>query len=382
MNFDLTEEQSMLVDSVQRFVSDNYSLDQRQAYIRGKGGFSSDNWQTMAELGWLAMSLPEEVGGFGGNQLETMLLMEQFGKGLVAEPYLSTVVLGADLIANAAQDPIKNELLAELAAGNTHLSLAFAEAQARFDMHDVTTRATACDGGYELSGHKAVVMQAGTADYLIVSARTAGGDRDVRGITLFLVDKNGDGLQVSAAPIVDGQHAGEVKLDGVIVPETHVLGSIDEGFALLQMAQMNGILALCAEAVGAMEVLYKDTVEYIQEREQFGHPLAQFQVLKHRVVDMFMDYEQAKSLLYRATLEVTQTGLGAMKTVHALKHFVGKVGIEMGEQAVQSHGGMGMTEELRLGHYFKRLLVLDTQFGNSDYHLEQFCDFEQAASSS
>jgi len=372
MNFDFSEEQQLLQDSVARFVQDNYELDKRQASSSASPGFSKDHWATMAELGWLGASLPEEEGGYGGNQIDTMLIMEQFGRGLVLEPFYASIVLGAKALALGGSDVVKQSILPKAIDGSAQLALAYAEEQARFDLHDVTTSAKRDGDGFVLSGHKSMVQNAETADYIIVSTRTSGGQVDEKGITLFVVDANTSGVERSNFPTVDGLRASEVKLKDVRVPEENIIGKVDEGFPILRAVANDGILALAAEAVGAMEVLYKDTVEYTQQREQFDHPLSDFQVLQHRMVDMFMEYEQCKSLLFRATLEVVQGGLEAQRTVHALKYLIGKIGIMIGENAVQLHGGMGMTEELRIGHYFKRLLVIDAQLGNSDYHLQKF----------
>ena len=372
MNFDFSEEQQLLQDSVARFVQDNYELDKRQASSSASPGFSKDHWATMAELGWLGASLPEEEGGYGGNQIDTMLIMEQFGRGLVLEPFYASIVLGAKALALGGSDAVKQSILPKAIDGSAQLAMAYAEEQARFDLHDVTTSAKREGDGFVLSGHKSMVQNAETADYIIVSTRTSGGQVDEKGITLFVVDANTSGVERSSFPTVDGLRASEVKLKDVRVPEENIIGKVDEGFPILRAVANDGILALAAEAVGAMEVLYKDTVEYTQQREQFDHPLSDFQVLQHRMVDMFMEYEQCKSLLFRATLEVVQGGLEAQKTVHALKYLIGKIGIMIGENAVQLHGGMGMTEELRIGHYFKRLLVIDAQLGNSDYHLQKF----------
>jgi alkylation response protein AidB-like acyl-CoA dehydrogenase len=217
-----------------------------------------------------------------------------------------------------------------------------------------------------------MVLHAGSAQQIVVSTRTSGGQADKAGISLFLIDADAPGVEITSFPTVDGQQASEIKLEGVRVSSTRLLGELDNGYELLNALATAGILALAAEAVGAMEILYKDTVSYTQEREQFDHALSDFQVLQHRMVDMFMEYEQCKSLLYRATLEVVQNSAGAQRSVHALKYYVGKMGTFIGENAVQLHGGMGTTEELRIGHYFKRLLVIDAQFGNSDHHLALF----------
>jgi alkylation response protein AidB-like acyl-CoA dehydrogenase len=372
VNFDLSEEQQLLKDSVERFVNDNYDLDTRQSLSKNPAGFSDTYWQTMAELGWLGVTVPEAQGGFGGNQADTMVLMEAFGQGLVLEPFFATAVLGTRAVVSGGNADLQSRLLPDVVSGSCRLGLAYAEEQSRFDLEDVITRATAQDSGFVITGHKSMVQHGGSADQLVVSTRTSGGQRDENGITLFLVDTKAEGVTVDSFPTVDGQQASEVTFENVFVHADNMLGELDLGFTLLQDIAIDGILALAAEAVGAMEILYKDTVAYTQEREQFDHSLADFQVLQHRMVDMFMEYEQCKSMLYRATLEVVQNGREAMRTVHALKYMVGKVGTFIGENAVQLHGGMGVTEELRIGHYFKRLLVIDAQFGNSDHHLSCF----------
>jgi alkylation response protein AidB-like acyl-CoA dehydrogenase len=372
VNFDLSEEQQLLKDSVERFVNDNYDLDTRQSLSKNPAGFSDTYWQTMAELGWLGVTVPEAQGGFGGNQADTMVLMEAFGQGLVLEPFFASAVLGTRAVVSGGNADLQSRLLPDVVSGSCRLGLAYAEEQSRFDLEDVITRATAQDSGFVITGHKSMVQHGGSADQLVVSTRTSGGQSDENGITLFLVDTKAEGVSVVSFPTVDGQQASEVTFENVYVSADNMLGELDKGFTLLQDIAIDGILALAAEAVGAMEILYKDTVTYTQEREQFDHRLADFQVLQHRMVDMFMEYEQCKSMLYRATLEVVQNGREAMRTVHALKYMVGKVGTFIGENAVQLHGGMGVTEELRIGHYFKRLLVIDAQFGNSDHHLSCF----------
>ena len=374
MNFDLSEEQQLLKDSVDRFVSDNYDLDTRQSLSKNEAGFSDTYWQTMAELGWLGVTVPEAHGGFGGNQADTMVLMEAFGKGLVLEPFFASAILGTRAIVSGGSEELKSKLLPELLNGASRLSLAYAEEQSRFDLEDVVTRAIPNEHGYIITGKKSMVQHGGSADYFVVSTRTSGGQRDEGGITVFLVDAKSEGLAINAFPTVDGLQAAELQFDNVQVSPGDLLGEQDAGYGLLQDIAIDGILALSAEAVGAMEILYKDTVAYTQEREQFDHRLSDFQVLQHRMVDMFMEYEQCKSMLYRATLEVVQNGREAMRIVHALKYMVGKVGTFIGENAVQLHGGMGVTEELRIGHYFKRLLVIEAQFGNSDYHLACFAE--------
>ncbi|MDH3642807.1 MAG: acyl-CoA dehydrogenase family protein [Gammaproteobacteria bacterium] len=372
MNFDTTEEQQLLQDSVTRFVQDNYDLESRMKLSTAKPGFSAEHWQTMAELGWLALPFAEADGGFDGGPIEAMLIMEQFGKGLVLEPFLASIVMGGGALKRAASPELKAEILPGVIDGSRQLAFAYAEEQARFDLHDVTTTARADGDGYILNGHKSMVANAATASQIVVSARTSGGQIDEGGITLFLVDADAQGVKLDNFPTVDGLQASEIALTDAKVPAKRLLGELGNGFPVLNAVANDAILALAAEALGAMEVLNQDTVAYTQEREQFDHALADFQVLQHRMVEMFMEYEQCKSLLYRATMETEAGSDTAQRTVHALKHLIGKAGIFIGENAVQLHGGMGMTEELRVGHYFKRLLVIDAQFGNADYHLQRF----------
>ncbi|HTK99863.1 MAG TPA: acyl-CoA dehydrogenase family protein [Pseudomonadales bacterium] len=372
MNFDLSSEQQLLKDSVDRFVADNYSLEARVKVTDAEPGFSKAHWKSFADLGWLALPFAEADGGFGGGPIETMLLMEAFGKGLVVEPYLASVVLGGGALRRGASKAVKDAILPGVVDGTKQLALGYAEEQARFDLEDVVTTARAEANGFVLNGTKSVVQNAATADYIVVSARTSGGQVDRNGISLFLVDAKAAGVERDNYPTVDGLRASEVKLTNVRVDPDRLIGEVGNGYAILEAVANDAILALSAEAVGAMEVLYKDTVEYTEQRQQFGHPLSEFQVLQHRMVEMFMEYEQCKSLLFRATLESAQGLPTAQRTIHALKHLVGKAGIFIGENAVQLHGGMGMTEELRIGHYFKRLLVIDAQFGNSDHHLQKF----------
>ena len=375
MNFELSEEQKMIQQSVERFVQENYDLPKRVEISSKDPGYSKDYWDSMAELGWLGLPFNEEDGGFGGNQIDTLVIMEQFGKGLVLEPFLANIVLGGGAIQIGGSEELKKEILPSLIEGTKQITLAYAEQQRRFDLEDVATSARLEGNKYIINGQKSMVLNAESADHLVVVARTSGGQVDEKGITLFLVDSNSNGLEKQNFPTVDGLRASEITLENVEVGTERMIGDIDKGFEILRAVSNNGILALCAEAVGAMEILYKDTVEYTQQREQFDHPLSDFQVLQHRMVDMFMEYEQCKSLLFRATMETIQDPEMAQKTIHALKHLIGKSGIFVGENAVQLHGGMGVTEELRIGHFFKRLLVIDSQFGNADFHLDKFTNF-------
>jgi len=372
MNFELSEEQKMIQQSVERFVQENYDLTNRVKISSEDPGYSQDYWTAMAELGWLGLAFSEEDGGFGGNQIDTLVLMEQFGKGLVLEPFLANIVLGGGAIKRGGTSAIKESVLPNLIEGNLQVTLAYAEEQSRFDIEDVATAAREDGNNFIINGKKSMVLNAESADKIVVVARTNGSQVDEDGISLFLVDATSAGIERENFPTVDGLRASEITFTDVEVSSDNLIGEKDKGFSILQAVVNDAILALSAEAVGAMEVLYKDTVEYTQQREQFDHPLSDFQVLQHRMVDMFMEYEQCKSLLLRATMETVQDPILAQRTVHALKHLIGKSGIFVGESAVQLHGGMGVTEELRIGHFFKRLLVIDSQFGNSDFHLDKF----------
>ena len=372
MNFELSEEQKMIQQSVERFVQENYDLSNRIKISSEDPGYSKEYWSSMAELGWLGLAFDEEDGGFGGNQIDTLVLMEQFGKGLVLEPFLANIVLGGGAIKRGGSAKLKESIIPSLIDGSLQLTLAYAEEQSRFDLEDIATAAREDDGNFVLNGKKSMVLNAESADKIIVVARTNGSQVDKEGISLFLVNADSDGLERENFPTVDGLRASEISLNDVKVSPENLIGEKDKGFEILQAVANDAILALAAEAVGAMEVLYKDTVEYTQQREQFDHPLSDFQVLQHRMVDMFMEYEQCKSLLFRATMETVQDPQLSQRTVHALKHLIGKSGIFVGENAVQLHGGMGVTEELRVGHFFKRLLVIDSQFGNADFHLDKF----------
>ena len=375
MNFELSEEQKMIQQSVERFVQENYDLPKRVEISSKDPGYSKEYWGSMAELGWLGLPFGEKDGGFGGNQIDTLVIMEQFGKGLVLEPFIANVVLGGGAIQIGGSEELKKEMLPGLIEGSKQMTLAYAEQQSRFDLEDVATSARQEGDKFIINGQKSMVLNAESADHIVVVTRTSGGQVDEEGITLFLVDSNAKGLELQNFPTVDGLRASEITFDNVEVSSERMIGELGKGFDILRVVSNNAILAVCAEAVGAMEILYKDTVEYTQQREQFDHPLSDFQVLQHRMVDMFMEYEQCKSLLFRATMETIQDPVLAQRTIHALKHLIGKSGIFVGENAVQLHGGMGVTEELRIGHFFKRLLVIDSQFGNADFHLDKFTNF-------
>ena len=373
MDFSLSEEQTLLQESIARYMQNDYPFTERQKVVQSAEPFSAEHWRSFAELGWLGVQFPEADGGFGGGAVESMLMWEQFGKGLVIEPLLATVVLAGGALRLGGDKAQKEALLPGLLAGETQAALAFAEPQGRYNLADLTTKAAASDGGYRLNGYKAVVLNGPSADWLVVSARSGGGQRDAEGVSLFLVPTAAAGVSRRDYPTVDGFTASEITLADVEVGADALLGQEGGGLPLLEQVIDEGILAVGAEAVGCMEVLHKDTVEYCKTRKQFGQPIGKFQVLQHRMVDMFMEYEQAKSLMYMAAMRMDEGyGPQAQKAASAFKVQVGKSGRFVGQSAVQLHGGMGMTDELNIGHYFKRLTMIDTLFGNVDHHLRRF----------
>ena len=372
MDFTFNEEQTLIQDQVDQFVQKEYDWETRQSLSNSDLGFGESNWQKFAELGWLGISVSEDSGGFGGSAIESMLIMEAFGKGLVVEPFLETMIMAGSLIDYHGSDEQKSSILEPAISGEMHLALAYAEPQSRFNLSDVVTEAKSDGENYILNGYKSVVMNGPSASKIIVSARTSSSQLDENGITLFIVDSDSKGLAKTNYKTVDGRRASDLTLENVSVSKDNIIGSLDSGFEILDSAIDKAILAISAEAVGAMEVLYKTTVEYTKTREQFGTSIGKFQVLQHRMVDMFMEYEQCKSLLYMATMKHEEGAPDAKKAISGLKYQVGKAGKFIGQQAVQLHGGMGVTDELNVGHYFKRLTTVGTIFGNTDYHLKKY----------
>lgn len=370
MDFSFTDEQNLLQESLSKFIQNDYGFEDRQKSAAFERGYDEANWKQFAELGWLGMPFSEADGGYGGSAVDTMLMQEQLGKGLIVEPFMPTVVLAGGAIKIAGDAAQKAKYLAGIIDGSMQGALAYAEPQGRFNLADLLTTASKSGDGYQLSGHKSVVLNGPNADFMVVSARTGGDQRDESGVSLFIVENGASGMSRRDYPTVDALRASEVTLENT---PAALLGQEGEGLAALQQVIDEATIALGAEAVGCMEVLYKDTVEYCKTREQFGQPIGKFQVLQHRMVDMFMEYEQSKSLMFMAAMRMDEGyGPEAQKAVSAFKVQVGKSGRYVGQQAVQLHGGMGMTDELNIGHYFKRLTMIDTMFGNVDFHLKRF----------
>ncbi|MFT7245046.1 MAG: alkylation response protein AidB-like acyl-CoA dehydrogenase [Candidatus Azotimanducaceae bacterium] len=372
MDLSYTDEQNLLRDSLQRFISSSYDINHRNKLTSTEEGFSRENWQQYADLGWLAMSFAEEDGGIGGTPVDTQVMMEEFGKGLIVEPFLASIVMAGTALSEAGSAAQKEALIPGLIDGSLIATVAIAEPDTHQEFERINMTATLKDGEYILSGQKAVVLSAQSANQIIVAARTSGQDADHDGISFFIVAADSKGLSRKDFPTVDGLRASDLTFDSVKVPADSLLGEEGKGYPLLTKILNRAILALSAEAVGAMEVLYKDTIAYTKQREQFDHALSDFQVLKHRMTEMFVEYSLAKSLTLKATMLESQGSEETQRTIHALKYLIGKTSRFVAQNAVQLHGGMGMTEELRVAHYFKRLTVIDAMFGNTDYHLERF----------
>lgn len=372
MDFSYSEEQQMLRDSIAKFVSQDYDFDTRRKIIESDVGFSKENWKLFAELGWLMVPFKEEDGGLGGTAIDLVGMMEELGKGMVIEPILPTVILGGGIIAEAGSAEQKEELLAQVMAGDLQLALAFNEPQSRYNLADVATTASKDGDNYVINGHKAVVLNGHIADKIIVVARTSGDQRDEAGISLLLVDAATAGIRKIAYETVDGQRGAEVYFENVTVPASNLLGEEGQGLAALQTVIGRGTLAICADAVGAMEVTYLKTVEYTKTRKQFGVPIAKFQALQHRMADMFVEHELAKSIMLMAAMQCDSAGGLDAKAVSAAKSRIGRAARLVGQEAVQLHGGIGVTDELDVGHYFKRLTTIQFMFGSTDWHTQQF----------
>jgi len=371
MDFSYTEEQTLLRNSVSKYLADNYKFESWRKFTRSEAGRDPNHWKQFAELGLLAAVLPEEHGGLGGGGVESSIIMEEFGKALVVEPYVPTVVIGGGFLKRGS-DAQKEEWLARIAAGETILAFAFAEPRGRYNLADLATTAKKQGGSYVLNGQKAVVIGAPWADHFIVTARTSGGQRDKDGVSVFIVDKKAKGVTTRDYPTVDSLRASEVAFENVEVPAANLIGTADNGLPLIEQVVDEAIAAVCAEATGAMKVLVDTTVEYSKTRKQFGVPIGKFQVLQHRMVDMFVQYEQSVSITLMVTLKLAEEAVERAKAASAAKVTIGKAGRFVGQQAVQIHGGIGMTDELNVGHYFKRLTLIDTLFGNTDHHLKRY----------
>lgn len=371
MNFDYTDEQNMLRDSIAKWASAEYDFDKRRAALADEAAWKK-NWATFAELGLLAAALPEEFGGLGGGPLDVSVIAEEFGKALVVEPFVPTVVIAAGAVARTGSAAQKQEHLNAIAAGERVIAFAQAEPKSRWSLHDIATSAKKDGAGYVLNGHKAVVIGAPQADHLLVSARTAGSQREAKGVSLFLAPKNAKGISTRDFPTMDGSRAAEVYFENVALGAEHLVGPADAALPVIERIVDEANAAFAHEAVGCMRMMTSLTQEYAKTRKQFGRAIAEFQVLQHRLVDMFMATEESVSMALLATLKLDASEAERTKAVSASKVSIGRAARFVGQAAVQTHGGMGVTDEMRVGHYFKRTTMLDSTFGNVDHHLKRY----------
>jgi pimeloyl-CoA dehydrogenase small subunit len=373
MDFDLNDDQRLLKDSVDRLIADRYAFEQRKKYAREPDGWSQELWAQYAELGLLGLPFAEEHGGFGGGPVETMIVMEAFGRGLILEPYLATVTLGGGLVRRAGSAAQQAALLPEIAAGKLKLAFGHVERSSRYNLADVGVTARRNGAGWVLDGEKSVVLHGDCADKFLVTARTGGGRRDRHGIGVFLVDGKAQGVSRRPYPTQDGSRAAEIAFAGARAED--VLGDPAGGLPVAELVVDEAIAALCSEAVGVMAVMHETTVDYMKTRKQFGRAIGEFQVLQHRAVDMFVALEQARSMaMYATVMSDTADAAERRRAMSAAKFQIGRSGKHIGQEAVQLHGGIAMTMEYKVGHYFKRMTMIDMLFGDADRHLAAVAD--------
>jgi alkylation response protein AidB-like acyl-CoA dehydrogenase len=380
MDFNFTDEQSMLRDTVASYLADHYSFDQRRAMLAKEPHWSPAVWKAFAEeLGILGAPFSEELGGLGGGPVENLIVMQEMGKALVVEPYLGTVVIGGGFLKHSGYAGAE-ALIGQVIAGETIFAFAYAEPQGRYNLADLKTTAKKDGGAYVLNGHKAVVIGAAYATHLIVTARTAGGQRDAEGISVFIVEKGAAGVTTRDYPTVDGFRASEVILENVKIDANALVGPENHALPLIEKVVDEAIVATCAEACGVLARLHEGTLEYTRQRKQFGQPISAFQVLQHRMVDMFIQVEQSVSMTYMGTVKLSEDHERS-KAAAAAKVQIGKACKFVGQNAIQLHGGMGMTDEMAIGHYFKRATMIESAFGSTDHHLAryEFLSLGQAA---
>src|SRR5580658_4753540 len=372
MDFDLSEEQRLLKESVDGLLRSSYDFEQRKKYMAEKGGWSRSVWSKLAEQGLLGLPFSEDDGGFGAGAIETMIVMEALGKALVLEPYLATVVIGGGFLRRGGSPAQKAAYIPAIIDGSKSFAFAQLEKNSRYDLGDVSTSAKKKGDGWIIDGEKFVVLNGESADVLVVSSRTKGGQRDANGIGVFLVPGNAKGVAKKGYPTQDGLHAADITFTGVEVGADDVTGDPENGLALIERVVDDARIALCAEAVGVMDESLKSTVEYLKTRKQFGVPIGTFQVLQHRAADMFVAVEQARSMaMFAAMASDFEDPKERANAVAAAKVQIGKSLKFVGEQSIQLHGGIGMTMEAKIGHYFKRLTMIENTFGDTDYHLRR-----------
>jgi pimeloyl-CoA dehydrogenase small subunit len=370
MDFELSEEQRLLKDSVERLTTQRYDFEARKKFMAETDGWSRALWKQYVDLGLTALPFAEEHGGIGGGAVETMIVMEAFGRALALEPYFASVILGGSFMRLGATDAARADVLPKVAAGETLLAFAHTERQSRYDLADVAAMAKKDGSGYVLNGEKSLAIHGDCADQIIVSARVSGDQRARNGIGLFLVDAKAPGVSRRGYPTMDGLRAAEVTLANVKVDADAVIGEPGNAFSLIEQVVDIAIAALAAEAVGGMSAMHEITVDYLKQRKQFGVPIGNFQVLQHRAGEMLIALEQARSMAMLATMMAEEPNAAERrKSITAAKVQIGRSAKFVGQQAVQLHGGIGMTMEYKVGHYFKRVTMIDTMFGDADHHL-------------
>jgi pimeloyl-CoA dehydrogenase small subunit len=370
MDFALTEEQQLLRHSVERLFADHYAFDARKRYAAEPDGWSRALWARYAELGLLGLPFGEEHGGSAGGPVETMIVMEQIGRALALEPYLASIVLAGGFIRLGSTDALRAEIIPKIAAGELILAFAHAERQSRYDLADVAATARRDGSSFVLDGAKTLVLHGDSAQKFVVSARVSGGQRDRAGIGLFLIDAAANGVATRGYGTVDGLRAAEVTLSGVRVDASAAIGEPGAAFPLIERIADSAMAALCAEAVGAMAAMHETTVDYMKTRKQFGVAIGSFQALQHRAAEMLVALEQARSMAMLATMMAAEDDARERRaSIAAAKVQIGRSGRSVGQAAIQIHGGIGMTMEAKVGHYFKRITMIDTMFGDADYHL-------------
>lgn len=375
MDFDFSDDQRMLKDSIGRMLVDRYDFEARTAHRQGPKGFSDEIWTQFAELGLLALPFAEEDGGLDGGATETMIVMEAFGAHLIVEPYLATVVLAGGILRHAGNQSQRQDLIPHIAEGNLVLAMAHSEPQSRYNLANVETTAKKDGDGYLLNGRKALVLNGDGAQKFIVSGRTSGDHRSKDGISLFLVDADTAGVSIQAYSTQDGMRAAEISLENVRVSTQSLLGSEGDGFEFIDQVNDEAIAALCAEAVGAFAKMHALTLDYIKTRHQFGSPISSFQALQHASVDMFIELEQSRSMaMYATMMSRHEDPIERAKAVSAAKVQIGKSATKLGQNAIQLHGGVGMTMEYAISHYFKRVTMIDKLFGDVEFHLGRLGD--------
>ncbi len=375
MDFRYSEEQLALQDTMQRFIARDYDFARRRAFASSPLGFSAEAWARYAELGLLALPLPEQFGGLGGNGVDVMAVMEAIGQGLLLEPYLTTVVLGGGLIRDAASEPVKQSLLPPIAAGKLKVALAAYEAAGRYTLAHVGCSATANGGGWTLAGRKAVVLDAPSADCFLVSARATGQVADLDGISLFLVPRDAPGLTLFAYPTQSGSRAADLQLDDVTVGPDAVIGMPGRALGIIERAVDSAVAALCAEAVGIVTALNQATLNHLKTRKQFGVAIGAFQALQHRMAEMVIAAEQMRSMAIIAAVHVDSADASRRRrAISGAKAYVGQAARFVGQQAVQLHGAMGVIDDIIVSHYFKRLTMINMSLGDADFHLGRFSE--------